>query len=90
MAAVQPREITMSKRKSKHRRIWLAPSDPDSFAYVAWQQDAYDDRDTVNISIADCHRSISLYCSGTQGIKKIDKLIDMLEEARGQITDGME
>jgi hypothetical protein len=70
--------------------MWLAPSDHESFSYVAYTQDSYDDEDTVNVTIADCHRSVTYYCSGKAGLKKLDRLIDMLEEARGIIQEGME
>lgn len=80
----------MAKRKAISKRMWLCPGDPDTFSYIAYSQDKYDDRDTVNVKIADCNRSINLYCTGRKGLRKIDKIITMLEEAKGVIQDGID
>jgi hypothetical protein len=79
----------MAKRKSIGKRVWLVPNDPDTFSYMAYSQDSYDDRDTVSVKIADCNRSISLYCKGKSGIRKLDKMIKFLEESKEVIQDGI-
>ena len=80
----------MAKRKAISKRVWLCPGDPDTFSYVAYSQDTYDDRETVSIKIADCNRSINLYCTGRVGLRKINKVITMLEEAKEVIQNGID
>jgi len=72
----------MAKRKKKHihRRIWLAPSDPDSMAFAAYQVPSYEREGQMDIEIADCFRRISLTLSGKKDQRKIERLIDFLQE----------
>ncbi len=74
----------MSRRKKKkhqHKRIWLAPSDPDSQAWAAWQIAGYSREGEMDITLADCHRSISLGLYNRKDERKIQKLIDFLQAA---------
>lgn len=78
------------KRKSWSKRKWLCPNDPDTMSYVACSQDKYSERDSVNIQIADCNRSINLYCEGKAGLRKLDRLLDSLQEARDVLETGID
>ena len=78
------------KRKAISKRQWLIPNDPDTMSYVAYSQDKYDDEYTVLIKIADCNRCINIYCSGRVGLRKLDRLLNMLQEARDVIQDGID
>ena len=79
----------MAKRKQISKRQWLVPGDPDTMSYVAFNQSKYDERDSVNIKIADCNRSINIYCEGRTGLRKLDRLIKVLQEARNVIDEGL-
>jgi len=69
------------KRKHQHKRIWLAPTDPDSQAYAAWQIASYSKDGEMDLTIADCHRSIHLALYNKKDERKIQKLIDFLTHA---------
>jgi len=71
----------MGKRKAIHRRIWLAPNDCDSMAYVKYTIDSYSDEGEMEISIADCYKTINLTLNNRADQRKIQKLIDFLKEA---------
>ena len=74
--------MSKKKRKHLHKRIWLAPGDPESSAWVAWTIHSYsmDDGD-MDIQIADCNRHITLGIYDKQDERKIQRLIDFLEDA---------
>ena len=73
--------MAKKKRTHQHKRIWLAPTDPDSQAYAAWQIASYSKEGEMDITIADCHRSISLTLYNKTDQRKIQKLIDFLQAA---------
>ncbi len=73
----------MSKKKRKHRqkRMWLAPTDPDSKAWVAWNISSYSEDGEMDIQIADCFRNITLCLYNKRDERKIRKLIKFLQDA---------
>lgn len=73
--------MAKKKQKHQHKRMWLAPNDPDSQAWVAWQIASYSKEGEMDISIADCHRSISLTLYNQKDQRKMQKLIDFLQDA---------
>jgi len=66
------------KTKKVHKRVWLQPGDPDTMSYVAYTFGKYDH----NVTIADCHRSITIGFYNAKSVKKLDKLIATLTEFR--------
>jgi len=73
--------MARKKRKHQHKRIWLAPTDPDSQAWAAWQIANYSKEGEMDITMADCHRSISLSIYSKADERKLQKLIDFLTDA---------
>ena len=71
----------MARRKAIHRRMWLAPNDCDSMASVKYTIDSYSDEGEMEISIADCYKTINLTLNNRADQRKIQRLIDFLEEA---------
>lgn len=73
----------MSRRKKKHqhKRVWLAPSDPDSLAWASWKIAGYERDGGMDIQIADCYRNISLGLYNKRDEAKIRRLIKFLEDA---------
>ncbi len=71
----------MTKRKAIHRRIWLAPNDCNSMASAQYTIDSYTDEGEMEISIADCYRTINFQLNCRADQRKIQKLIDFLKEA---------
>ncbi len=68
--------------KHEHKRMWLAPNDEDSQAWVAYTISKYDIKQgtgDMDISIADCFRHISLTLHGKKDQRKIEKLIKFLQ-----------
>ena len=79
-----------SKKRNLSRRVWLCPNDPDTFSYVAYSRCSYDERNTMNLKIADCNRGITLFLDGKAGMRKLDKLIRILEDARDEHQLGID
>ncbi len=75
------RGLTMAKRKHQHKRIWLAPSDPDSQAWASWQIASYSSEGEMDIQIADCNRHIGLGLYDKKDQRKIERLIKFLQDA---------
>lgn len=75
----------MKRNKSRQKRVWLAPSDSTSFSSASYSIDKYDE-ESVNVRIADCNKIINLWCEGKRGIKKLDRLIGLLQEARNELN----
>ena len=75
--------MSKKKRKHLHKRMWLAPNDPDSQAWVSWSIPSYNmgDGGGMDIQIADCRRHISLGLYNKNDERKIQRLIDFLEDA---------
>ncbi len=71
----------MTKRKTIHRRMWLAPNDCDSLASVAYTIDRYSEEGEMNIAIADCYKTINLTLNNRADQRKIQRLVDFLTEA---------
>ncbi len=71
----------MGRRKAIHKRKWLAPSDCDSMAYAKYTIDSYSTDGDMEISIADCYKIINLTLCSAQDLRKIERLIDFLQEA---------
>jgi hypothetical protein len=71
----------MSRRKATHRRIWLAPGDPDSLSAASYTISEYETDGEMEITITDCYRKISLSLRDRRDLRKINKLIDFLQEA---------
>lgn len=72
----------MSKgTRPTHRRIWLDSCNPDSLSFASYEIQ----RDWGNINLADCNRRISYYFESKRDIKKLDRLIAFLEEARVEL-----
>jgi hypothetical protein len=69
----------MAKKKHEHKRMWLAPNNPDSMAHVAYQIASYSVEGEMEITIADCFRNISLTLNSKKDQRKIQKLIDFLQ-----------
>ncbi len=78
------------KKRVLSRRVWLCPNDPDTFSYVAYSRCEYDDRNTMNLKIADCNRGINLFLDGKKGMVKLNKLIKILEDARDEHQRGID
>ena len=73
--------MAKKKRKHLHKRMWLAPNDPDSKSWVSWELPSYETEGGMTIEIADCFRHISLQLNGKQDERKIRRLITFLEDA---------
>jgi len=73
--------MAKKKKRHQHKRIWLAPNDPDSQAWASWQIPSYSDAGEMNISIADCYRKIDLTLDNKADERKIRKLIKFLQDA---------
>lgn len=71
----------MAKRKAIHKRMWLAPNDCDSMASVKYTIDTYSTEGEMEISIADCYKTINLTLNNRADQRKIQRLIDFLNEA---------
>jgi len=69
------------KRKDIHRRIWLAPKDPDSLAYASYHIDEWTRDGDMEIVLSDCTRIINLTLNNKQDQRKIERLIAFLQEA---------
>lgn len=70
----------MAKQKVIHKRIWLQPKDPYTKSYAMYTVYSNDDYGS-NINIADCYRSIDLSMNSKKDRRKIQKLINFLQEA---------
>ena len=73
------RGTKMAKRKHEHKRMWLAPNDPDSMAWVQYHMPNYSQEGEMDIEIADCFRHISLTLNNKKDQRKIEKLIVFLQ-----------
>ena len=71
----------MSKRKTIHKRIWLDRNNADSMACASYTVESYADDGDLNITIADCFKTINLGLRTRADIRKINRLIDFLTEA---------
>ncbi len=69
------------KRRHQHKRMWLAPNDPDSQAWASWKIPSYNSEGEMDIQIGDCFRSINLGLYNKRDERKIRKLIKFLEDA---------
>ena len=72
------RRITMSKRKTIHRRRWLKPGDSEAMSYVAYTINSYD----TSVKIADCYKQVSIGVYNKRDLRKIDVLIEELTKFR--------
>lgn len=63
----------MKKRKTIHKRMWLSSNDIDSMSHCSYTIDEYDEY-AMTVRLADCSRSISYYCEGDKGIRKLNEL----------------
>lgn len=86
MAAWQPKETTVTKPEV-HKKTWLVPRDADTHSYVSYTQYK---GGGLDIRIASCDRNADLYFYEKKGLKKLDKLIDILTEARDEFANRME
>jgi hypothetical protein len=75
------RGTAMAKRKAIHKRLWLSPSDCDSMAYAKYTIDSYSIDGDMEISIADCYKIINLTLQSARDLRKIERLINFLQEA---------
>jgi len=73
--------MAKKKRKHQHKRMWLAPADPDAKSWVSWEIPSYETEGGMTIQIADCYRNISLELRGKKDERKIRRLIKFLEDA---------
>lgn len=82
-------------RKTFHRRVWLAPNNPDQLSYIAYT--IAPDGSLGEVTIADCARIVNLdfyYGSSNkasikQALTKMDRLIKALQECRDKIEDDL-
>ena len=74
--------MAKNKRKLKHKRIWLDPCNPDVMSWASYNEEEYSDPGELTIQIADCHRVIALTLMSKADLKKIEKLIALLDDAR--------
>ena len=68
-------------RKRVHRRVWLQPSNPDVHSYVSY---TIGSGGWMDLRVASCERNAD-FSFGSQGgadLRKLDKMIATLQEAR--------
>ena len=76
----------MSKHKEIHKRKWLSPTDSSSLSYVSYTMYEYGD-ESMSLCIADCNRNINLHIMNKKDRRKIQTLIDFLNQAMS-VYDG--
>jgi len=77
----------MKMKQKLHKKVWLCPRDPDTHSYVSY---TVGKNGWIDVRVASCERNCDLYFMDTkQGKAKLDRFINVLEEARDEAAKRM-